>query len=86
MNRESFLETVRQQYADEIREAYIECEHEDHGSQEVDFVELNKRLNNLRTSAKLDGLSVAEFEELARATLPDSVAEKVEFAPARKAA
>jgi hypothetical protein len=86
MNRESFLETIRQQYADEIREAYIECEHDDHGSQQVDFAELNRRLNKLRSSAKLDGLAVTEFEELARATLPDGVAEKVEFAPVRKAA
>ena len=82
MNRESFLEGIRQQYADQIHEAYIECEHEhDH----IDVPALNKRLSKLRAAAGGQGLAVAEFEDLVRATLPD-VVDKLDFWAGKKAA
>lgn len=84
MNRESFLDTIKQQYTDEIREAYLECEH-GYAPFRVDVMELNRRLNKLRAIAKKEGLPMMDFEELARAALPD-VAEMIEFEPVRKAA
>ena len=84
MNRESFLETIRQQYADEIREAYIECEHDE--GRTFDIPELNKRLKKLMSAAKVSGLAPAEFEEMVRSILPDVVS-KLDFGSwAKKAA
>ena len=84
MNRESFLDAIRQQYTDEIREAYLECEH-GYAPYRVDVPELNRRLDKLMANAKVEGLAEVEFEELARATLPD-VAEQIVLTPLRKAA
>ena len=82
MNRESFLEGIRQQYADQIHEAYIECEHEhDH----IDVKSLDRHLTKLRAAAKVQGLAVEEFEDLVRATLPD-VVDKLDFWAGKKAA
>jgi hypothetical protein len=75
MNREDFLETIRQQYADDIQEAYFESEH-GYAPNRVNVEELNSRLTQLLASAKVEGLTREEFEELARATLPD-VADKL---------
>jgi hypothetical protein len=83
MNKESFLDTIKQQYSDEIHAAYVECEHG--GGHKIDLPELSKRLQKLMASAKVEGLPGAEFEDLVRATLPD-IAEKVELRPVRKAA
>jgi hypothetical protein len=74
MNNESFLETLRTQYADEIHEAYVECEHD--GA--VDFGKLNGLLKKLFKNAKVEGFPAKEFEDLVRATLPEAW-EKVEF-------
>jgi|GEM_PF-1323524 len=70
MDRESFLETVRQQYAEEIQEAYYECEHED--GREIDYIKLNQNLARLMQGAMLDGLPPADFEDLVRSTLPQA--------------
>ena len=67
MNKEGFLDTIRKQYAEDIHEAYLECEHE-HG--EVDFSRLSDRLSALMRNAKVDGLPPKEFEDLVRSTLP----------------
>jgi hypothetical protein len=80
MNKESFLETIRQQYSDEIHEAYIECEH----GNKVDLVQLNQRLARLMTHAKVEGLSVADFHELVVSTLP-AYADQVDYQGVRKA-
>jgi len=74
MNRESFLETVKKQYTDEIHEAYLECEHE--GT--VDLKALNQRIKKLMSNAKVEGLAPKEFEDLVRTTIPD-VAGKLDF-------
>jgi hypothetical protein len=86
MNRESFLETIKQQYAEEIHEAYIEHEHGLGGK--VDYPGLNKHLKKLMNSAKVEGLKPQEFEELAQATLPEEVARQIDLggAPVKKAA
>ena len=81
MDRDSFLETLRQQYAEDIREAYLECEH---GKEAVDLKKLNAKLVQLHKEAKVDGLPSPDFADLVRAELPD-VADKVTW-DARKVA
>ncbi len=83
MNKESFLETIRQQFSDEILEVYNECAH---GGQGVDVPQLNQRLNKMMAHAKHQGLSHAEFEELVKMLLP-SMADQVQLGvPAAQAA
>ncbi len=81
MNRETFLDTVGKQYADEIHEAYVECAH----GKEVDFKKLNVLLKKLMIHAKVDGLSAQEFIELVKTELPDAYS-KVDFTSDRRAA
>jgi hypothetical protein len=69
MDRESFLDTLRQKYAENIHEAYLECEHEDGRS--VDYPRLNGLLQKLAKTAKVEGLPPKEFEDLVRSTLPE---------------
>lgn len=69
MNREGFLETLKQQYAEDIHAAWIECEKE-YG--EVNYPKLNQLLSKLMKNAKLDGLSQKDFEELVRSTIPEA--------------
>ena len=76
MDRESFLETVKKQYADEIHEAYVECEHDD--GRAVDFVQLNQRLRRLQASARAEGLGERDFQELVRSSRPE-VWDKLSF-------
>ncbi len=82
MDREGFLETIRKQYAEDIQEAYLECEHDD--GREIDFVRLNLRMARLMQNAQVDGLPPHEFEDLVRSTLPD-VHARINF-PKKRAA
>jgi hypothetical protein len=75
MNKESFLETLRDQYREEIREAHIESEHH----QVIDFPSLNRSLNQLMKTAKYDGLSRSDFEELVKNTLPEAALGKIDI-------
>lgn len=84
MNKESFLEVVKQQYSEEIHAAFVEHEHG--GGNKIDLPGLNKRLQKLMANAKVEGLAAHEFEELARATLPAEVAHRIDLMPSRKAA
>jgi hypothetical protein len=83
MNKESFLDALKQQFTDEIHEAYIECEHGTEGK--VDLPSLNLRIQKLMAHAQIEGLSPIEFQQLVRATLP-GVADKIVFQAAKKAA
>ncbi len=67
MNRESFLETIKQQYSDEIHEAYLECEHEG----KIDMPALTAKLKKLISCAQVEGLSESEFLAVAKTALPD---------------
>jgi hypothetical protein len=71
MDRESFLDTIRSQYAEEINEAYLECEHEN--GRQIDVKKLNELLTKLMKTAKVDGLPPREFEDLVKSTLPKIV-------------
>lgn len=84
MNKESFLEVVKQHYSEEIHAAYVEHAHG--GGNKVDMPALNKRLQKLMANAKVEGLAAHEFEELAHTTLPEEVARRLELTQARKAA
>jgi hypothetical protein len=84
MNKESFLETVKQQYAEEIHEAYVEHEHGLHGK--IDTPALTQHLKKLMTNAKVEGLSAHDFEELVHSTLPAEVWKHIELGAIKKAA
>lgn len=89
MNRESFLETVKQQYSEEIHEAFIECEHG--GERKVDLPKLDDLLERLGQNAQKEGLSAGDFVELVQSTLPFvwdqlSLSRPREALPLRKAA
>ncbi len=68
MDREAFLETIKKQYAEDIHEAYIECEHEN--GEHIDFKNLDTKLTKLKKSAKVEGLPGQEFDDLVQSTLP----------------
>lgn len=67
MDRESFLDTLREQYADEIHEAYVACNH----GEAVDYDQLNTSLGRIMKTARVDGLSEADFAELVQSTIPE---------------
>jgi len=67
MDRDSFLDTVRKNYAELIHEAYVECEHE-HG--EFDAAKLKASLAKLAKAAKVEGLGQKDFDDLVKSTLP----------------
>ena len=67
MNRESFLETVRQQYSERISSAYLYCEHEGR----VDVSEFEAQLKPLKRMAGREGISPGEFDELVFSFFPD---------------
>ena len=69
MTKESYLDTLRHQYTDDIKEAYFECQHQ-LGAQ-IDIPQLNERLEGLIQSASFEGLSPSDFDELVRSILPD---------------
>jgi hypothetical protein len=75
MDRESFLETVKNQYVDEIRVAFLECEH--HGGKVIDYSALNQRLKKLMVGAKKAGISTHDFQLLVQAVLPHIVEQLV---------
>ncbi|MDH4262456.1 MAG: hypothetical protein OEV78_05350 [Spirochaetia bacterium] len=60
MDNESFHDGLIRQYVDEIREAYIECEHKD----KFNIEEYKGKLNKLLHSAKVEGLSADDFWNL----------------------
>jgi len=67
MNSESFQENLARQYVDEIREAYIECEHKD----KFNIEEYKDKLNHLLHAAKVEGLSAENFWNLVEEQDPD---------------
>jgi len=82
MDKETFSETIRQHYADEIHEAFLECEHDDGRS--VDLVKLNQSLARLMANAKAEGLSPRDFEELVKSCLPQ-IFDRIKFPKIRVA-
>jgi hypothetical protein len=68
MNKDDFLETLRERYAEEIHEAYLACEHD--GGKVVDNTKLFEMLHKLQANAVVDGLPKSEFRDLAKSTLP----------------
>ena len=75
MNKESFLDTLRTQYREDIREAFIECEHQS----QVDFLTLNIKLKSLMNTAKFEGLPFKDFEDLVNSTLPEGIVKGVDI-------
>ena len=86
MNKESFLETLKTKYSEEIHSAYQKHEHR----HDLDILALNKQLNQIMKTAKLDGLPQRDFEDLVKSVLPESVVSLVDLkntqVPSKKAA
>jgi hypothetical protein len=72
MDRETFLEEVRKQYAEKIVSAYMECEHGPDGQKRVNWIQVNQKLTKLMKNAQVDGLPAKDFMELVKAELPDA--------------
>ena len=84
MDREDFLFALREQYAEEIQEAYLQCEHEE--GKVIDYSALKGLLMKMMKTARVDGLPSEDFSDLVRSTLPDAVVEKVEIFSTQKQA
>lgn len=63
------METLRQQYADGVHEAFLECESSDTGK--VDLERLSEMLERLRRNARIEGLPGRDFDEIVRSMLPE---------------
>jgi len=74
MNRESYMETVRQQYAEKVTAAYVQCEHDG----QENFTELTAQLVKIKRQAISEGMSDADFDDIVFSALPD-VRGKVEL-------
>jgi hypothetical protein len=70
MDREDFIDQLKQQFANGIFEAYLECEHE---RGEVDYPALKAHLERLGRAAALEGLNEKDFHELIFGVLPHDV-------------
>jgi hypothetical protein len=68
MDRDDFIEGLREQYSNQIQQAYLACEHD---KNRVDWKQLNEKLNKLMKSAVAEGLSRPQFEDLIRHSLPE---------------
>jgi hypothetical protein len=60
MDNETFHDGLIRQYVDEVREAYIECEHKD----KFNLDDYKDKINHLLHSAKVEGLSAEDFWNL----------------------
>jgi hypothetical protein len=82
MDRETFLEQVKQQYMEQISALYMKAEH----SGKVDFKQLTTQLVQLKKLAAGEGVRASEFDEMVYSLLP-GVEGKIELGiPAQKAA
>ncbi|MFN7683849.1 MAG: hypothetical protein ACK5QT_00350 [Oligoflexia bacterium] len=82
MDRETFLEQVKQQYMERITAVYMQAEH----TGRVDFKQLSLQLQELKKLAAGEGVPAPEFDDLVYSLLP-GVEGQVELSiPARPAA
>lgn len=70
MDREGFLEAIRKQYADDIHEAFIECQVDEAGKRRVDLFKLNACLKKLWVNSQVEGLPEKDFLDLVRTAIP----------------
>jgi hypothetical protein len=77
MTRETFLDQVKQHYSDEIQSTYAEFVAT--GANQMSMHRLTKRLKKLFASSKVEGLPVADFEELTTVMLPTEITKRLVF-------
>ena len=68
MDREGFIHTLVEQYRDDLKESYLESEH-DNGV--VEYEHLNKMIEDYWKAAKLDGLPLNEYCEILQGLFPE---------------
>lgn len=78
MNREHFIEGLREQYAEKIQRAYRDCLRQ---GRLLDFTMLTRSLEKMQKNAKVEGLPETEFRDLVEATVPE-IQGKVNWAAA----
>lgn len=76
MNHEDFMEGLYKHYCDEVREIVLECE--SNLGHDMNFSELNSRINKLWNVAHMDGLSKDQFFGVLTDTIPE-YAEELSF-------
>ena len=69
MDKESFVETLRVKYAEEIREAYLECQH----NGKVDHTAFGPKLLTIMKQAKAEGLPETDFIDLMKSAVPENL-------------
>lgn len=70
MSREEFLEVLARQYAEQIQEAYLECEH---SQGQIDITELKEKIITLQKNSRAQGLSSKQFVDILQSTLPEDI-------------
>jgi hypothetical protein len=69
MNRDDVVDGLREQYKDDILDAYHHCLVNQ--GQDFDHGKLVTKLNTLQKAAAKDGLEWDEFDSLVKASVPD---------------
>ena len=70
MNRDSFIDSLKERYSAELRDAYLACEVAGH----VDLGEFQLVVSRLSRVARIDGLPETEFKDLVEAHFPEIAA------------
>ena len=70
MNRENFIEALREQFAEEIHQAYLSCE-DPESEHRVDLAQLKEQVFKILKSAQIQGFPEEDFLDLLSTTLPD---------------
>jgi uncharacterized protein (UPF0335 family) len=84
MDKESFITTLIAQYTEEIEEILLECEHVYKST--IDYELLEQKVEEIFSSAKIDGLDEKIVWDLIQARIPSYVNYLNYKAPSKKAA
>lgn len=68
MSREEFIHVLKEQYASDVREAYLDCQTE----RTIDYSRLEERLGLLLKNSKLNGLPYDEFLDVVKTEIADT--------------
>jgi uncharacterized protein (UPF0335 family) len=84
MDKESFITTLIAQYTEEIEEILLECEHVYKST--IDYELLEQKVEEIFSSAKVDGLDEKIVWDLIQARIPSYVNYLNYKTPSKKAA
>ena len=81
MDRDDFLDGLKQNFFDKIHGCAMECEHHE----EMNFNELDKKLAHVWSAAKTEGVKWDEYSSWAQECIPEYF-DKLTFFKTKKAA